>query len=715
MQFPRFTFFGLLIVFQASGQIQFLVPKANWAAPPPVMAADAAGNTYLVSNTTGYGITAIKRDPSNQIAYTFSFAPQQAITPLAAAVDSQGDLFIGGWTSSTTYPQVNALLHPTPAGQGFLVKIDPTGTQLLFSTMVGGSDVADFVSSVQALAVDSAGDVYAAGGTMSPTFPITANAFQKSGGGVLDASSFRNRMSGFLMKISNSGQTLLYSTYLGGQTGGCLLPTSPAFSACRVTDVTALAVDDQSRPTVAGLTEEPDFPVTGGAYQTACCATGSGASTFVARFTADGSALEWSTFLASEGGYGATNEAAPLNGIRGLVLDAEGDAVVAGTTSNTNFPVTAGALQASYPMTANNCADCGPTVGFVTVISSDGSRLPYSTFYGGSAQSTLTGLAEDSGGNLWISGVANSSDLPKSANAADTGDDYVAELDPALSNVMRYYGSPVGSGGLTINLRQQNDVVVTGTANAVTAFPQAQPQVPWVWGIAGSSLPAEAPYIVPGALMSLYGMMLGPATALGTQLDATGKVATSLGGYSVTVNGIAAPLLYVGANQINFVVPFEVVDSPNATVQVISPSGSSQPVTGLMTAATQPEVFGPIVNQDGSINSAGNPAPANSIVSLWASGGGAMSGMVDGAVIQTALPGLLPQVSIAFGTTSGAAAGVITYAGPAPDFVAGALQINFQAPPIGSGYGACGPACEVVLYIGGSPVPPPYLTVWTAQ
>jgi uncharacterized protein (TIGR03437 family) len=92
-----------------------------------------------------------------------------------------------------------------------------------------------------------------------------------------------------------------------------------------------------------------------------------------------------------------------------------------------------------------------------------------------------------------------------------------------------------------------------------------------------------------------------------------------------------------------------------------------------------------------------------------------MSGMVDGAVIQTALPGLLPQVSIAFGTTSGAAAGVITYAGPAPDFVAGALQINFQAPPIGSGYGACGPACEVVLYIGGSPVPPPYLTVWTAQ
>ena len=92
-----------------------------------------------------------------------------------------------------------------------------------------------------------------------------------------------------------------------------------------------------------------------------------------------------------------------------------------------------------------------------------------------------------------------------------------------------------------------------------------------------------------------------------------------------------------------------------------------------------------------------------------------MSAMVDGAVNQAPLPGLLAPVSIAFGTTSGAESGVITYAGPAPGFVAGALQINFEAPPIGSGYGACGPGCPVILYIGSSPVPPPYLTVWTAH
>jgi hypothetical protein len=83
MRLQLFACLGLLAVAQASGPIQFLSPNANWAAPPPAMAADAAGNTYLVSNTTGYGITAIKRDPSNQIAYTFSLAPQQAITPLA--------------------------------------------------------------------------------------------------------------------------------------------------------------------------------------------------------------------------------------------------------------------------------------------------------------------------------------------------------------------------------------------------------------------------------------------------------------------------------------------------------------------------------------------------------------------------------------------------------------------------------------------------------
>ena len=92
-----------------------------------------------------------------------------------------------------------------------------------------------------------------------------------------------------------------------------------------------------------------------------------------------------------------------------------------------------------------------------------------------------------------------------------------------------------------------------------------------------------------------------------------------------------------------------------------------------------------------------------------------MSAMLDGTVNQAPLPALLAPVSMVFGTTSAAETGIITYAGPAPGFVSGALQINFEAPPIGSGYGACGPACEVILSIGGSPVPPPYLTIWTAQ
>jgi hypothetical protein len=81
VRLPLFACLGLLAVTPTSGQVQFLSPKANWAAPPPVTSAHTTGNTYLVSNTTGYGITAIKRDLSNNIALTFSFAPQQAITP----------------------------------------------------------------------------------------------------------------------------------------------------------------------------------------------------------------------------------------------------------------------------------------------------------------------------------------------------------------------------------------------------------------------------------------------------------------------------------------------------------------------------------------------------------------------------------------------------------------------------------------------------------
>jgi uncharacterized protein (TIGR03437 family) len=218
--------------------------------------------------------------------------------------------------------------------------------------------------------------------------------------------------------------------------------------------------------------------------------------------------------------------------------------------------------------------------------------------------------------------------------------------------------------------------------------------------------------IAPGELASVYGNLLGQASPFETQLDSTGKVATSLGGYSVLVNGIAAPLLYVGANQINFVVPFEIANAISVTVQVMTPAGPSAPVTGLAAVATRAELNPILVNQDGTINSPSHPAPRLSTVTFWASGGGAMNVMVDGAVNAAPLPQLKASVGIRLGVLSPADLGVVTYAGAAPGMVAGVLQINFQIPASHAGYGSCHVACPVILGIGGSSVPPPYAMVY---
>src|SRR5262249_50961436 len=183
--------------------------------------------------------TAVRGYASHRIIYSWVFAAGVEPTPLAGAVDARGNLWIGGWTKSSQFPLVSPLLRTlAPDGysrlpqQGFVAKVDPAGTKLLFSTLIGGNDplvpfaarISGFPSSVSVLAVDSGDNVYIGGVTQSPSFPVTKNAFQKTGGGLSDPTQTDNsdiRTSSFVMKISNAGDALLYSTYLGGTQRVC--------------------------------------------------------------------------------------------------------------------------------------------------------------------------------------------------------------------------------------------------------------------------------------------------------------------------------------------------------------------------------------------------------------------------------------------------------------------------------------------------------------
>jgi uncharacterized protein (TIGR03437 family) len=202
-------------------------------------------------------------------------------------------------------------------------------------------------------------------------------------------------------------------------------------------------------------------------------------------------------------------------------------------------------------------------------------------------------------------------------------------------------------------------------------------------------------YIAPYELVSLYGIGLGPANALGGQV-VSGSLTNSLGGVQVLFNNVAAPLLYAGPNQINAIVPSSVAELTTASVQVLTANGTlTGPVLSVVPSA--PEVFqngSPMpqggaavaLNQNGTLNSASNPAAAGSVVTIWATGAGLDNSDAEDGLIATDLYAPLLPVSVlnsSYVSSNGAYSLDVLYAGTAPGLVTGAIQVNFQLPQDG--------------------------------
>jgi uncharacterized protein (TIGR03437 family) len=213
-----------------------------------------------------------------------------------------------------------------------------------------------------------------------------------------------------------------------------------------------------------------------------------------------------------------------------------------------------------------------------------------------------------------------------------------------------------------------------------------------IYGIANAAYGPLLGRIVPAELISIYGSHIGPATPAWATADASGLLPTSLAGVQVFFNGVAVPLLYVSDSQINAVATQSASPGSSMLVHIVSNSVTSPdfPVT-VVTA--DPEVFrnadgtAAAVNQDGSLNSAANPAKAGSIVSIWATGTGSIYPRPPDGQISTAAQdydccqiGALVVRSSNFVQVP-TPAPVVLYAGAAPGMVAGIVQINFQIPP----------------------------------
>src|SRR5215831_10482860 len=353
-------------------------------------------------------------------------------TPAGIAVDAAGNSYVVGTTQSPDYPTTVGAFSRAGAVSGvtdvFVAKINPTGTALVYSTFLGGSDF----DTGRAIAIDSAGNAYVAGSTKSNNFPTTRNSFDPTFNipGNCPRCGIDNT-DAFVTKLNPTGSRLVYSTFLGG--------------ALDSDDVFAIAVDQAHNAYVTGETGSPDFPVTPGAFRT----TKVGAfDAFVTKLNAAGSALVYSTFI------GGT---AVDFGVR-IKLDSSKNAYVLGNTSSLDFPVTAGAFSASRR---------GSFDIFVLKLNATGSSLIYSTCLGGTNMDLAGGLAVDPAGNAYVSGGAGSSDFPTTPGAfqtaAPSGGGFVLKLNPAGSALVysTYFGDS-GTGASSLAITPAGNVWIAG-------------------------------------------------------------------------------------------------------------------------------------------------------------------------------------------------------------------------------------------------------------
>lgn len=288
------------------------------------------------------------------------------------AVDPSGNAYVAGFTYSLDFPTVNPLYAAyggngtTWHGDAIVFKLNAAGSALVYSSYLPGWSW----EQANDIAVDAEGNAYVAGGTSSRENPATA----VQEGFPLDQPLPGDGMDAFVMKIRPDGQQRIFSKSLGGRRGDDV--------------ATSIAIDGQGNVYLAGTTRSSDFPV---AHATQA-ANGGGGDVFVARLSADGSTLLFSTFLG-----GSDVEDRP-----GVAIDGEGNVVVAGRTVSQNFPV-AQALQA----TRN-----GPSDGFVAKLTPDGGTLVFSTYLGGSLDDHFCDVAVDAQGKVYVVGWAISVDFP---------------------------------------------------------------------------------------------------------------------------------------------------------------------------------------------------------------------------------------------------------------------------------------------------------------
>ncbi len=413
------------------------------------IAVDALGNMYVTGITYsasfpgavgavpprglgGGDVFVTKLDASGtRLIYSAFIGGSAADSGKALVIDGSDSVYVSGGTRSTNFPVTDGAFQTALRGSGdaFVLKLNPEGNQLLYSTYLGGSGEDGWEGG--GVAVDSAGAAYVTGTTESRDFPIAGGIFQRSSGG--------GRSDAFVTKVNSVGR-LVYSTYLGG---------------FDLDQGRGIAVDSAGSCYVTGKTQSANFPLHN-AYQSVT--RGVLDDAFLTKFNITGGLILYSTLL---GGSGSDVGNA-------VVVDSSGTAYIAGETDSFDFPTTADVLKREHPG-----SDTDGFVARFTTTSSRTASLVYCTYLGGSGQDSVSGLAVGSSGSAHVTGATDSVDFPlekafQSSLAGGASDAFVAKLNGGATGLIysTYLGGDGKDSGAAIALGPSANAFVVGTTES---------------------------------------------------------------------------------------------------------------------------------------------------------------------------------------------------------------------------------------------------------
>ena len=662
-------------------------PMRVYAATYTNVFETSDGGTTWATVLSGFAY-ALYAAPSRVFAFS-SIVPTAVflvkLDPALSKVVYSSYLWAGSVTGIAVDSQDNVALTGTNAIGGIVMKVNAADSSVIYSTVINGT-------APNAIAMDAGGNAVIAGDATSLT--ATKGAYQSARPGPCPTNPNTSLpqsypYNAFAAKLNTSG-ALLYATYITGSCG------SYGFG---------LALDSAGDAYLAGETTSPDFPVTQNAMIGKF--TGGISSGFVAKLSPTGDQLLYSSFV------GGGN----LSAAHAITLDGAGDIYLAGST---DASPTAGAVQA-LPASGPSCPfEPGAFFpqtedAFVLKMTPSAAPAAFLATFGGTCRSEADSVALDAAGNIWLSGLNGSSNFAPLAPiggiatllpvAPPTG--FLAELNPTGSALLSTTLTDSSPGAVAADATAVYYAGTLGPATLVAEIDPTQVAPIFIDEIQQDN-PLTPPAqlgpspVAPGEIVRILGRGIGPQTQASATLTAAGTLATSIGGVTVTFNGVPAPLLSAQAGGIGCIAPFELAGLSSAVVQVqYNGQVSNSYTVGVLPQ--NPDVLA-VVNSDWSANSATNPAKSGSQVVIFLTGlGQTIPPSSDGAINQLPPAQLQTVPAISFPSLTG----TVTFIGAAVFEVAGVSQLNMTLPAIP------GPAPSQLSVLIGYPTGP-YASVYVA-